>query len=1050
MRKSLLFLCALLLLMFQTLAQESTVTGTVTGANGEGIPGVNVLIQGTGRGVVTDISGNYSIGIPSSDVTLVFSSIGYVSQEIPVGARSTINVVLQEDVQQLSEVVVTAVGIEQSQRELGYSVQEVKGDNLTKSKEPNLVNALNSKAAGVNVYSSSGDPGSSSSIRIRGNTSIFGNNSPLFVVDGVPIDNSQFGTAADNGPGVDGTNTSNRAVDINPEDIESISVLKGPAATVLYGIRAANGAIIITTKKGVKNTKPSITFSTSFEVTEVNKLPDLQREFSQGRNGVFRGPETFEGFSWGERIDENPDLNGYNSFETFFIRGLNSDNNISVRGGTENVRYYASAGYLRQEGISPNSEFERYSFKSNISADLTEKFTASISANYVNSGGVRMQQGSNLRGIMLGLVRNAPSFDIGNGKTGQDAADDPATYTNPDGTQRSYRNGIYDNPFWVVNKNYTTDEVNRIIGFVSFDYEIIDNLKATYKLGIDQYSDRRLGRVDIVPDWNPGQIRNDNIYSRDLNSDFYITYNKDFDGDFSINALLGHNYYKSNVRINTVIGNTLSQPGFYNIANASDVVSFENINQRELVGVFANVKLGFRNFLFLNLSARNDWSSTLPEGDNSFFYPAVSLGFDFTQAFNMQSSFLSYGKIRASYGQVGNDAPLYATQNYFTQAVGGGDGFIADAVIQFPFLGNNAFEQNGVLANNNLRAELTSTFEVGADLKFFDNRLGLDVTYYYSETKDQIIPVDISSSSGYLNRIQNAGLISNEGIELVLNGVAYESDNFSWDISLNFTAYETTVEELAEGIDNIFLNGFTSTSSRAIEGEPFGVLFGQGFQRTDDGQLIIGTDGFPLQAADPKIIGDPNPDWLMGISNSFQFGDFNFSFLWDFRYGGDVWNGTNGVAEYFGVTQETADYRGEAGQNVVFEGVVQSGTDDAGNPIYVTNTQQVDLNNNAIGIGSNKWQRYGFGTLGEENVQDASWIRLRQVSLSYSFPRSVMESGPFDGLDITLTGRNLLLFTPYTGIDPETNLTQTSNGFGLDYFNNPNTRGYSIALRFTF
>jgi len=1043
--KKILLTCLMLVFVLYAWAQDRTVSGTVTDMEtGEGLPSVNVLIKGTSTGVITDIDGNYKISVPSNEAILSFTYIGMESEEVVVGTRSVIDVKLSTDVEQLSEVVVTAVGIEQNKRQLGYSVQEVEGDALAESQEPNLVNALNSKVAGVNVVSSSGDPGSSSSIRIRGNTSITGSNSPLFVVDGVPIDNDEVGEA------VDGVSNSNRAVDINPEDIASLSVLKGPAATVLYGIRAANGAVIITTKKGKKNMAPVITVSSSTEITEVNKLPNLQQEYSQGRNGAFRGPSTLEGFSWGARIDEDPDLQGFDSFDTFFVNGINTDNNVSVRGGTEKISYYASAGYLNQQGIVPNSEFERYSAKTTVSADITDKLTASVSANFINSGGVRLQRGSNLRGIMLGLVRNTPSFDIGNGKTGQAAADDPSTYIFEDGTQRSYRNGIYDNPFWVVNKNFTTDEVNRVIGYVNLDYAVLDNLKINYKLGLDQYSDRRLGRVDIVPNWNPGQIQNDNIFSKDINSDLFLTYDTKFGSDISFNGLIGHNYFRSDVRRNITTGNTLSQPGFYNIANASDVVSAEVISQRELVGVFADIKLGFRDFLFLNLSARNDWSSTLPEGENSFFYPAVSLGFDFTQAFDIESSILSYGKVRASFGQVGNDAPLYATQNYFTQAVGGGDGFIADATIQFPFLGNNAFEQDGTLGNTDLRPELTTTYEIGADLRFLQNRLGLDVTYYYSETSDQIIPVEISAASGFIERIQNAGLISNEGIEAVLSGTVVQNDDFQWNVNVNFTAYENTVEELAEGIDNVFLAGFTSTSSRVIEGEPFGVLFGQAFQRTEAGEIIIGSSGFPLQAADPKIIGDPNPDWLMGISNSFGYKGVSFSFLWDIRQGGDVWNGTNGVAEYFGVTQETADFRGEAGQGVVFEGVVASGTNTEGETIYTPNQQQVDLNNNAIGTASNRWQRYGFGTLGEENIEDASWIRLRQVSLGYGLPKSLLGDGPFKAVNFTLTGRNLLLFTPYTGIDPETNLTGTSNGFGLDYFNNPNTRGYSLSVRLTF
>ncbi len=1076
-RFSMGFLC-LLITMFSftaVLAQERTITGEVTSREtGEALPGVNVIVQGTTQGTVTDISGNYRLNVPEDADVLTFSFIGLKEQNVQINGRSVIDVVMAEDAKQLSEIVVTAIGIEQSRRKLGYSVQEIESEEITRAPQTNLVNSMNGKLAGVNIVSSSGAPGASASIRIRGNTSIDGSNDPLFVVDGVPISNDAVGN------GVGGVDQSNRAIDINPNDVESMTVLKGPSATALYGIRAANGAIIITTKKGKKGAAPTVNVNTTWEVSEVNRFMNLQQEYAQGRNGTYRGPEVAELWSWGPRI-ENLEYDGDESYRfsdkgrlvpvgegngqpaeafdnpgNFFVPGLRSDNNVSVRGGTEKSNYYLSAGYLNDQGVIPNSNFERITLRTNVSTDITDKLTASLSANYVNSGGDRPERGSNLRGVMLGLIRNTPTFDLGAGKTGREAADDPSTYQFPDGTQRSYRYGVYDNTYWVVNKNYTTDDVNRIFGNASLNYEIIPGMNVSYKLGLDQYTDRRKARVGSVPNpfspgafFNPGEVDYDNIFSQNINSDLLLTYNKQLE-EWSIDALVGHNYFSTNYRRVAFDGNGLSVPDFYHISNASPGNAQEVIERRKVNGAIAQANIGFRDMIYLNLTARNDWSSTLPDGENSFFYPAASLGLEFTEMLGISDNdILPYGKLRVSYGQVGNDAPFYATSNYFAQTEVTGDGF-TDGLV-FPILGQNAFEQDGDLGNNQLRPETTTTFEIGVDLRFFNNRLGLDVTYYNAETVDQILPVDISAASGYLSSVQNAGLVTNEGIEAVVNATLVESGSFRWDTRFNFTAYENIVEEVLPDLTNIFLAGFTSTSSRAIEGEPFGTLFGGGFQRVEDesspyfNELIIGADGFPLTATESKILGDPNPDWILGVSNTFSYKGLSLSALVDIRQGGDVWNGTYGIGQYFGVTQHSADYRGELGDGVIYQGVQETESGE-----FVPNTQQVDMNNNDVGTGSNRWVRYGFGTLGEENVEDASWVRLREVRLAYTLPNALTDNLGVSAVDLALTGRNLLLFTGYRGIDPETNLTGTGNGFGLDYFNNPNTRGYGVSLNVTF
>jgi len=1056
---------------FSALAQR-TVSGTVTDDGGATVPGVNVVLKGTTTGTTTDLDGNYRLSVPEEGGTLVYSFIGMAQQEVEIGARSVIDVSMASDVQQLTEVVVTAVGLETNRAALGYSVQNVDSDEIKNAQETNLVNALSAKVAGVTVVSSSGSPGASSNIRIRGNTSISGSNSPLFVIDGIPIDNSEFGG------GVDGVSRSNRAIDLNPNDIASLTVLKGAAATVLYGIRAANGAIIITTKKGAEG-KAVVTLNSSVRMDQVNKLPPLQDEWAQGRSagGVLthRGPDTGEGNSWGPRIsdlefdgsDYPYDMNGrlvpagsatsngmpaqaYDNLGNFFVNGFTYDNTLSVSGGTDVAKYYFSVGRLDQSGIIPSSDWARTSIKATTSANLTDKLSASISANYVNSGGYRVQQGSNTSGVMLTLLRNTPTFDAANGySNGQEAADDVSTYEFPDGTQRAYRGGVYDSPFWVVNNNPFQDEVNRVIGYTALDYEVLDWLTVSYKIGLDTYAERINSGFNInSAAQGVGSVNQLARNSKDINSDFLVKINQNF-GDISLSAILGHNYYSTEIVTQQTIGTTLSVPKFYHISNATDVQGFEGVTRRKLVGVFGQANLSWKEQVFLNLSARNDWSSILPSDANNVLYPAVSLGWDFTETFGLSNgAVLSYGKVRASWGQVGNDggnAFIYATDPYFAVAGYGGDGFISTGGA-FPGFGVNAFDRNGLLPNGQLKPELTTTTEFGAEVKFFRGKLGFDVTYYNSLTTDAIIAVDIAPSSGYNSAVQNVAEISNTGWEIVANATPVEVNDFSWDISVNFTQYENIVESLAEGVETISLAGFVSTTSRAVAGQPFGAIYGASFARTDDGQLVIGTDGWPVQAAEEGVIGDPNPDWVAGIRNSFSFKGVTLSALLDIRQGGDMWNGTYGILKTFGMAEITETQRTVRGY--VFDGVVNTGTAEA--PNYVPNTTPVDFYNPRFPVSQNKWNRYAFGGLPEENIQNTSWVRLREVSLAYNFPSSMLSNIGMSNLSLTLTGRNLLLFTEYNGIDPETNLTGASNGFGLDYFNNPNTKSYAVTLNASF
>jgi len=1061
MQKNLLFLFLLFFGISSAFAQERTISGKITAKeDGSPLPGVTVQIKGTNKGTQSDFDGNYSLQAESG-VTLIFSFVGTATQEVAVGDQTTVNVSMSNDDKVLSEVVVTAIGVESNKRALGYSVQNIDGDKVINARETNLVNALNSKVAGVQVVSSSGSPGASANIRIRGNTSINGSNSPLFVVDGVPINNSE---SNDNSTG--GVDNSNRAVDINPNDIASLSILKGPAATSLYGIRAANGAVLITTKRG-KTGKAKITFNTGVNVDQVNKLPEYQLQYAQGQPSggvpIWRGPHTREGFSWGPAISDleydgsvyDFDKNGrlvakgtgngkaaqaYNPYDAFFVNGYTYDNNLSVSGGTENTNYYFSVGRLDQSGIVPGSTFARTSLKATVNSKITDKLEVGVSSTYINSGGNRIQRGSNISGVMLGLVRNTPTFDIGNGKKGLDALNDPATYQLPNGTQRSYRFGVYDSPFWTAAKNPYTDNVDRMIGYLSVKYDLKPWLKLSYKLGMDKFTDERSFGFDINSASNPvGGMFNWTINQMDLNSDFLVLISKELGTDIQFDAVLGHNYFSTQTNSRFAQGFTFGVPGLFNIGNASDIQATEGISRRKVHGAFADFKLSYKDIFFLNLSGRNDWSSTLPAKNNSFFYPTVSSGIVITDLLGMKNNkILPYAKLRASWGRVGNDAPLYVTSSYYNGSTVAGDGFIAS--VTFPNFGVNAFERSGTLGNSELKAETTTTIEFGGDFKFLDGRLGLDITYYDKRTDDQIINVQVPASTGFTGTIRNAGVIRNTGWEIAITGSPIRKKDFSWDIDLNFTKYENIVEELAEGIENIFLAGFTSTSSRIVAGKPYGALFGSKWLRDSQGRRIIGANGWPVVDPVSDYVGNPNPDWIMGLRNSFSYKGITLSALLDIRQGGQIWNGTQGVMNYFGTSKISADERDVRGY--VFEGVTASGE---------VNTVPVDFANPALGLSSYRRIRYGFGDISEESIQDGSWVRLRELSISYQLPSSLLEKTKLiNGASISFTGRNLWLSTKYTGIDPETNLTGSSNGIGLDYFNMPNTRSYGVNLRFEF
>jgi TonB-linked SusC/RagA family outer membrane protein len=1021
------------------LQAQQTVKGTVTDAEtGEALEGVQIVVEGTTVGKFTDSEGTYTLLVPAEGQVLVFTYVGKLKQEVPINGQSTIDIQLGDDVLQLEEVVVTAIGIEREKKSLGYAVQEVGGDALVNSREVNLMNALSSKVAGLQVNASNGMPGAGSYILLRGSTSFRDINQPLIVIDGVPVDNSTNYTGDPNNTArnnnLQGVSNSNRGIDINPNDIEDVTVLKGPAAAALYGSRAANGAIMITTKRGgSQNGRMKVGLKSSLGFNSVNRLPEVQKTYAQGSQGIYNRRTSL---SWGPRIDtlgtvinpvgEEVQAQAYeNDFMNFFQTGLTWDNNVSFSGGNENNNFYASLGNTRQTGIIPNTDFNRFSARFNAESRVARKLRAKLFANYTNSGGNRIQQGSNLSNPLFTLWPAPASWDLYG-----------IPYETEDGRMQNYRN-FFDNPRWAVEKNPHTDDVNRFLGNMQLIYDPAPWMNVMYRIGTDFYSDRRK-QIYAIGSWEAntiGRVYEEQLTSKEINSDLILNFNKDWNEDINTTLTVGNNINMQDFQRLFVQGDGLTIPGFYNLANATALITTESITQARSVSAYFDARFSFRNYLFLSVTGRNDWSSTLPKESRSFFYPSVSAGFVFSDAFGFdQEGALPYGKIRVSWAQTGNGAPAYSTQSVYLPS-SPGDGWTNGVL--FPLQGTiPGFTLASTIGNPNLTNELTEAFEVGIDLKFFQNRLGVDAAYYSQKSTNQIFSAQFSAAAGAVARVFQGGVINNDGIEITAYGTPIKTADFSWDISANFTRNVSIVESIDENISQLPIAGFTAPQTVIAEGQPFGAIFGSGYQRDDNGNILIDDDptsafyGYPMIDLNNKIIGNTQPDFLANIRNTFSYKGFSLTALLDIRRGGDVYAGTTRLLRLYGAAKETEDRT----TPVVLEGVKAS---DGG------------ANDIAVPLNQTYWQIL-ISNLDEANVFAANWVRLREVSLSYTLPRTILEGSPFSEVSIAASGRNLWLSTDYPNFDPEVSLTGANFGQGLEYMSPPNTKGYTFSINLSF
>lgn len=1080
-----------------TFAQDRTITGTVSDETGP-LPGVSVLIEGTTTGTETDFDGKYSIEASQND-KLLFSFVGMSSMSRTIGTDDVINITMVSEDNTLDEVVVTAFGIKKEKRSVGYAVQEVDAETIVNSGASNVLDALTGKAAGVQITRSSGSAGGGSRIVIRGATSMVGNNQALIIIDGVRSNNETLQSQASTA----GTASSNRLMDLNSEDIESISVLKGAAATAVYGTAGSAGVILITTKKGIEGGSFQVSLSSQVSFDKISQLTQLQNTYAQGRliGGVptYRGSETGESGSWGPKLsdleystdssiydatntagnfgkafdadgvyrwDKNGFLvprglgngkaaNDYNNLnsEEFFQQGLAITTNISITGSSDKITYRFSASGLNQEGVVPNEEYNRKTFNLGSTFKPTDKLSFETAINYTRSDYDRIQQGSNTSGLLLGLYRTPASFDNSNG-LGTRARNDATAYEFADRSQRNYRGGGgYDNPYWVINNVPGTEEVHRIFGNFKTNWAINNWFNLGLNAGVDVTSDKRKQSFEIGSRTNPtGRIILDDFLTRQTDINLFLTGDGDITDDFSFNYLLGANFFTfQRDRLNEV-GVGLLFPGFMDISNTTTVSGFEDINQYRSMGVFVSAQVSWRDMLYLSFSARQDYDSRLRDpaqefkaSDIGFFYPSISGAFVFTEVLP-KNNILSFGKLRASWAQVGAPPPAaYSTSTSYEIANifgGWGNG------ITFPINNITSFELDNLAGNPSLKPELTTTQEYGIDLKFFGNRLNLDVAYFKSDIEDAILNASLPASSGFTSKWVNAGVMTGEGWEVTLGATPIVTDNFNWNTQINWSKSETIVKSLAPGIERLYLAGFGTAGTYLVEGLPYGAIVGGAYLREEAGTASDTSLSIPggavvidpntgYQAVDNKqrAIGDPNPDFIMGWNNSLSYKNFTLNFLLDWKQGGDVWNGTAWALSFFGRSQLTADTREET--PIILDGVLPDGS-----PNTIPIVRDRSYWTSAVG---------GFGSVGEQFVDDGGWVRLRELSLSYKLTsEGVFKNLPIESAYITFTGRNLWINTNYNGVDPETSLTGNGNGQGFDYFNMPSTRSLMFKIGFNF
>jgi TonB-linked SusC/RagA family outer membrane protein len=1039
--KLLAWICLFVSMPILVFCQERIITGTVKDETGAPVPLATVLQKGTQNAVTANENGAFSIKISGSNVTLVFSSVNFISREIKIGSSDTYHVELKP-AGNMSEVVVTALGISKEKKALGYATQEIKAEDLTRNMQPNLINALQGKVAGATITSVGGGPGQGATIRIRGFNSLdpLRSNDPLFVIDGIILDNttSTLGAGASASSPYNVRSVGNRASDINPDDIESINILKGGAATALYGLRGANGVVVITTKKG-KGNGVQVNISSTYGFDKINKTPEIQKTYTAGIKGVYvpigLGP------AWGPTIEEAKAIDPthpdelFDNYKRAYRTGKQLRNSVNVMGGSENVKFFSSLSYFDQEGMLPFTDYKNMAGRLNTDFKISSKLKASVNMSYTNSGGYRYDADR----FGESLAYFSPRWDV-------------KEYQNPDGTQL-YRGT--NNPIYGAATNRLKDDVNRFVGGILLNYTPFKWLDLSYRAGTDMYTDNRFrtapglrGITGEAPyDNSEGFVGEYNIRYRALNTTFIATGTSKLGNNITGTVRLGHELLDRKYTARGTLGSKLNIWNWYNLRNASVFEVSDSRTDYRLMGLFGEVAFDYKNFLYLSLTGRNDVTSSLLSPNNSFFYPSVSASYLFSEHLPLPD-FISYGKARISYAKVGKDALPYQTSTGYS------------AYGSLP-AGVTGLTRGATLGDPNLRPEFTNTWEGGLEMNFLNNRFGFDVTYYYSVSKDQIIPINISSTTGYEKAAVNAGNIRNKGIELILHGTPVRTNSFTWEASLNFSANKNKVLSLREGITELVYGGPSGgylnspVTMKLIPGEAYGNIYGTHYLRyyggdkedplrTDKSRpLVIGANGFPVLApvSSQKLLGNSQPKWVGGFTNTFSYKGLTLTTLFDARWGMERFNRLENFFAAFGIADYTADRRSYK----VFEGVLADGT---------PNTKQVWLDQakgpDGVDYGEG-YYRNVYRAISEPFVQDASWIRLRSASLSYSLPAKWLPKKVIHSIMASVTGNNLWLHTKYYGLDPESvSADSGSNVDGSSGFTYPAARSILFTINVGF
>ena len=1030
----------------QSIQQTKKITGKVVDSAGEPIVGASVLVKEAGTGSVSDLDGKFTVEA-AQGYTLMISFVGYRTTEIKVTNESFYLVTLSDDAQALNEVVVTAMGIKKDRKSLGYAVEDIDSEELMRNKSVNPINSLAGKIAGVNITQGGGAAGSGSQIILRGGTSLERDNQPLFVVDGVIYDNSTniLGNSAFDGSTSTASTNANRVMDINPEDIENMSVLKGPAAAALYGSKAAAGVVIITTKKG-KEGAVEVNFSTKYTTQWATNLPKTQRKYSRGfvedqydAAGNYTGT-TYNDFSynsWGEPIAEG--VPTYNNIDDFFKQGGAWDTNLSVAGGTKNSNFYLSGSYYNQDGIIPTTGYEKATFRFN-GEQKWKMFTFGANVAYsqantdktLTSAGLYGSSGS---GTMEGVYRWSP-------------VDDMTHYMNEDGTRyRMFGDRLdvteeRDNPYWILNKNKLQDNTERFTGSFSVKADITDWWWISYRMGIDSYTtdDSKVIAAGGVYklDWQKGMYSENSYRYKYLSTNLMTNFNKSF-GDFNFNLMLGTSTDDTRTWSNYRMAWNFEVPGFYSFDNATN----ENRDfsssrtQKRLVGVFGEFRADWKNTLFLTVSGRNDWSSTLPIENRSYFYPSVSGSFVFTELLP-KSDWLSFGKVRASWARVGKDTSPYALETALwpSQSFLGG------------LTGVSNYWQAG---NAALKPEITESTEIGLEMRFFNNRLRFDYAFYTNNSYNQIMSPRLSNATGYILRSVNAGDVYNKGMELSIGGTPIQTKDWTWETTVNLSGNRGTVKNLMEGVEILYVTDVQVGNAKAAsfpDGN-FMAISGSEWKRDEQGRVVLDKNGLPTKGTNSNLeIGNREPTFSGGWNNTLSYKGWSLNMLWEFRVGGHVYNGTEYAMTLAGVSELSANR-----ERIEVSGVNTNGE-------YVTNVFEADktyMYNGKETSGKTIIANYYQDIYPNETANfmtKVNALRLRTLSLSYNLPKSwLLKTNVIKRAMITATANNILLFTNYNG-DPEVAAAGSgavgSSSVGIDYCGVPATASFSFGINLTF